>query len=241
MRSTGPVAPVELDGDGYPHTDGAMSESTVHDKLRAYAAGALRVRYAARREVLVASNLCVFFERGNRRAVVAPDLFVAFGAGGGDRLSYKVWEEGRVPDLALELLSVQTWRWDLEAKPALYEVLGVREFWIFDPLGRLPQPIVGRRLDAAGAYRPVPVRSDGGYRSGVLGLDLFEGGDGFRFRDPATGETLPDFSEAIAQRDREASARRAAQARVAELEQQLRRARADAGRGRRDRQAGNPG
>ena len=226
-----PVPPVELDGDGYLHTDSAVSESTIHDKLRAYASGSLRARYAARHEVLVASNLCVFFERGNRRAVVVPDMFVAFGAGAADRWSYKVWEEGQVPDFALELLSEETWRRDIEAKPGLYEALGVREFWIFDPLGRLPQPIVGRRLDPAGAYRRVR-RTDGGYRSGVLGLDLIEGGDGFRFRDPATGEILPDLGEAIAQRDREASARRAAEARVAELEQQLQRSRGrDVGEG----------
>ena len=85
-------------------------------------------------------------------------------------------------------------------------------------------------------------------------MDLIEGGDGFRFRDPATGEILPDLGEAIAQRDREAvargeaerareseavarrvaerdreaeaAARAAADARVAELEKLLRQSRA---------------
>ena len=57
----------------------------------------------------------------------------------------------------------------------------------------------------------------------MLGLDLVAHGDGFRFRDPATGELLPDHAETAAARDREASARRAAEARVAELEELLRR------------------
>ena len=213
-----PVPPVGFDDDGYPCEDSKPVESTVHDDLCAYAKAALRVRYAARREVLVASNLGVFFERGNPRALVCPDMFVSFAAGRGDRSSYKVWEEAGVPDLVLELLSANTWRRDVEVKPLLYEALGVREFWIFDPLGRLSEPMIGRRLDASGTYRPVPTVRDGGWRSDVLGLDLVLHPGGFRFRDPATGEVLPDAVEAAAQRDEEAAARRAAEARVAELE-----------------------
>ncbi|MDE0193624.1 MAG: Uma2 family endonuclease [Gammaproteobacteria bacterium] len=217
-----PVPPVGFDDDGYPCEDNKPVESTVHDDLCAYAKAALRVRYAARREVLVASNLGVFFERGNRRALVCPDMFVSFAAGRGDRSSYKAWEEGGIPDFVLELLSVKTWRRDVEVKPPLYEALGVREFWIFDPLGRLSDPVIGRRLDASGSYRPVPALRGGGWRSEVLGLDLVLHPGGFRFRDPATGEILPDAVEAAAQHDEEAAARRAAEARVAELEELLR-------------------
>ena len=220
-----PVPPVGFDDDGYPCEDDKPVESTVHDELCAYAKAALRVRYAARREVLVASNLGVFFERGNRSALLVPDVFVSFAAGRGDRRSYKAWEEGGVPDFVLELLSANTWRRDVEVKPPLYEALGVREFWIFDPLGRLSDPMIGRHLDASGSYRPVPALRGGGWRSEVLGLDLVLHPGGFRFRDPATGEVLPDAveaaaqrDEAAAQRDEEAAARRAAEARVAELE-----------------------
>ncbi|MYJ73881.1 MAG: Uma2 family endonuclease, partial [Gammaproteobacteria bacterium] len=177
--------------------------------------------------------------RGNRSALLVPDVFVSFAAGRGERSSYKAWEEVGVPDFVLELLSANTWRRDVEVKPPLYEALGVREFWIFDPLGRLSDPMIGRRLDASGSYRPVPALPAGGWRSEVLGLDLILRSGGFRFRDPATGEVLPDAveaaaqrddaaaqraeavaqrDEAAAQRDKEAVARRAAEARVAELE-----------------------
>ena len=220
-----PVPPVGFDDDGYPCEDNKPVESTVHDELCAYAKAALRVRYAARREVLVASNLGVFFERGDRSALLVPDVFVALSAGRGDRSSYKAWEEGSVPDFVLELLSVNTWRRDVEVKPPLYEALGVREFWIFDPLGRLSEPMIGRRLNASGSYRPVPALRGGGWRSDVLGLDLVLHPGGFRFRDPATGEVLPDAVEAATQRDKEASARQAAEARVAELEALLRQSR----------------
>lgn len=210
-----PVPPVECDDDGYPYRDGRPVESTLHDDLRIYAKGALRERYAERADVFVASDLGLFFERGDRRALLVPDVLVSFGVDREHRLSYKAWEEGTTPDFVLELLSARTWRRDVAAKPPLYEAIGVGEYWVFDPISKLPEPIVGRRLDAAGVYRPVREQSGGGYHSEVLGLDLIVHGDGFRFRDPTTGEILPDHLESEAKR-------RAAEARVAELEELLR-------------------
>ena len=217
-----PVPPVGHDDEGHPESDSAAVESDTHEKLRAYAVGALRVRYAARPGFYAAADMGLLFERGNPAAVMAPDLLVAFGAGAGARSSYKLWREP-VPDLVLELLSPKTWRRDVGAKPGLYEALGVREFWLFDPLGRLPRAVNGWRLDAGGAYAPVPALPDGGCRSAVLGLDLVARGAGFRFRDPATGEFLPDHAETAAALRAAETARRAAEARVAELEALLRR------------------
>ena len=231
-----PVPPVGRDDEGHPESDSATVESDTHEDIRAYAVRALRIRHAAHPGFYAASDMGLLFERGNPAAVMAPDLLVAFGAGNRRRPSYKLWREP-VPDLVLELLSPKTWRRDVEAKPGLYEDLGVREFWLFDPLGKLPRAVNGWRLDADGAYAPVPALPDGGCRSAVLGLDLVACGDGFRFRDPATGKLLPDHAETAAARDREASARRtaeaardraesarrAAEARVAELEALLRR------------------
>ena len=224
-----PVPPVGYDDEGHPESDSAAVESVTHEDIRAYAVRALRIRFAARPGFFAASDLGLLFERGNPAAVMAPDLLVAFGAGARRRPSYKLWREP-VPDLVLELLSPKTWRRDVEAKPGLYEDLGVREFWLFDPIGKLPRAVNGWRLDAGGSYAPVPALPDGGCRSAVLGLDLVAHGDGFRFRDPATGELLPDHAEteaarqeAEAARDQEASARRAAEARVAKLEALLRR------------------
>ena len=224
-----PVPPVGYDDEGHPESDSAAVESVTHEDIRAYAVRALRIRFAAHPGFFAASDLGLLFERGNPAAVMAPDLLVSFGAGDRRRPSYKLWQEP-VPDLVLELLSPKTWQRDVDVKPGLYEDLRVREFWLFDPIGKLPRAVNGWRLDAGGTYAPVPALPDGGCRSAVLGLDLVVHGDGFRFRDPATGELLPDHAEteaarqeAEAVRDREASARRAAEARVAELEALLRR------------------
>lgn len=217
-----PVPPVGYDDEGHPESDSATVESVTHDDIRAYAIRALRVRYAADPGFFAGGDLGLLFERGNPAAVMAPDLLVSFGAGGGARSSYKLWE-APVPDLVMELLSPKTWRRDVEAKPALYEELGVREFWLFDPFGKLPRPVNGWLLDADGAYAPVPALPDGGCRSAVLDLDLVAHGDGFRFRDPVTGELLPDHAETATALRVSETARRTAETRVAELEALLRR------------------
>ena len=224
-----PVPPVGYDDEGHPESDSAAVESDTHEDVRAYAVRALRIHYAARPGFYAASDMGLLFERGNPVAVMAPDLLVSFGAGDRRRPSYKLWQEP-VPDLVLELLSPNNWRRDVEAKPGLYEALGVREFWLFDPISRLPRAVNGWHLDAGGSYAPVPALPDGGCRSSVLGLDLVAHGDGFRFRDPATGVLLADHVEEAAARraaetalQREAAAREAAEARVAELEALLRR------------------
>ena len=224
-----PVPPVDCDDDGYLFRDHAMAEGTKHDRTRAYLGTVMRERFRLRPEVCVASDLCLFFERGNRAALLVPDLLIAFGAKGrGDRLSYKVWDEGMVPDLCLGVLSRKTWRRDVEVKPGLYRDLGVREYWILDTLGKLPTPIIGARLEPGG-YVEIEAEPSGGYMSDVLGLELAVVDDEFRFRSPATGEVVPDYTEMkLAQREavnaqREAELRAsAAEAELAALRNQLR-------------------
>ena len=224
-----PVPPVGYDDEGHPESDSKPSDSDTHFDIRTYAVSVLEIHYAARPDFYAASNMGLLFERGNPAAVMAPALLVSFGAGAGARTSYKLWQEP-VPDLVMELLSPKTWRRDVEAKPGFYEDLGVREFWLFDPIGKLPRPVNGWRLDAGGAYAPVPDLPDGVCRSDVLNLDLVPRRKGFRFRVPATGELLLDHEETAAAlqaaktaRDLEESARRTAET-VRDLEESARRA-----------------
>ena len=211
-----PVPPVDCDDDGYPCSDSKTVESTKHDRTASYIASVMRARYRDQADVCVASNLGLFFERGNRAALLAPELIIAFNVDGrGDRLSFKVWNEGRVPDLALELLSVHTWRRDLEVKPSLYRDIGVREYWTVELLDRLSPPIVGRRL-SDGEYVEVATEASGGLHSEILDLDLCMVDGEFRFREVDTGATIPDYAELT-------DMRRADEARVAALEADIRR------------------
>ena len=238
-----PVPPVEFDDDGYIYRDGKVPESTGHGASLAYGFYAAQSLLAHLPDALVAYDLALLFEQDNPRAVVAPDLMVAIGAGRHHRNSYKLWEEPTVPDFALEVLSEKTWRKDVEVKPGLYRDLGVREFWLVDPLGKLPDPITGWHLNDARLYERIPTLPSGGRRSDVLGAELFHDDQGLRFRDLKTGEVLPTYLEsqrlrerelvarkaAEARARREAAAREAAEKRIAELEQRLQRSEGPSG------------
>jgi len=224
-----PVPPVGCDDDGYPYEDSAAVDNTDHNNVSGYIKYAVRERYANRADVFVDADLGLYFEQGNRSALVAPDVLIAFGVDGGSRLSYKIWEERKPPDVVVEVLSEKTWRKDLRAKPGLYEALGVPEYWSFDQhrLSRDP-PLVVRRL-VNGSYRVDEGDGTTGH-SATLGLDLRVEGTMLRLHDPATGLDVPDYNEAMALYRQAQSlltekeeARQAAERRVAELEEQLRR------------------
>ncbi|MXY58658.1 MAG: Uma2 family endonuclease [Gammaproteobacteria bacterium] len=230
-----PVPPVGCDDDGYPYEDSATVDNSDHNVVAGYIKYVVGDRYGDRDDVFVDADLGLYFEQGNRSALVAPDVLVALGVEGGSRNSYKIWEEGKPPDLVVEVLSDRTWRKDLRDKPDLYEALGIAEYWSFDQ-HRLSDdpPLLVRRLDN-GSYR---VEGDGltGH-SAILGLGIRVDGTLLRLHDPATGLDLPYYNEAVAMyrqaegdamaeaEAREAAENRAALAerRIAELEEQLRR------------------
>ena len=210
-----------------------MAESDFQLKPLVYAYTTLMGRYRDRDDVYVSADLFVYYEEGNPRAVVAPDVFVVLGAPGHDRRTYKLWEEPKAPDFVLEVTSHSTRREDEGSKRRVYAKLGVREYWRFDPTGDyLDPPLKGERLDAGRyvglALRALPDRSPAG-RSEVLGLDLAVVDGRFRFHDPVTGRHLPASEEWQARSlklelrvEQEAEARKAAEARIAKLEARLR-------------------
>ena len=212
----------------YPSSDGKpLAENDLQARAILYAFGALRVRYSdRRRDVYVSADLLIYYEEGNRKVSVAPDVFVVFGVEDHPRMNYKVWEEGKGPDFVLEVASPNTWREDVERKPGIYASLGVREYFLFDPTGEHITPrLQGYRLMGGGYERLPTVESIDRtltLPSEVLGLELRAKGEEMRFHDPATGETLLSYAEEHAARREEAAARRAAEARVAELEARVR-------------------
>ena len=221
----------------YPSSDGKpLAENDAQLAAILYGVSALRVRYAGRGDVYVSGDLLIYYEEGNPRVSVAPDVFVVFGVEDRMRMNYKVWEEGKGPDFVLEVASPSTWREDVGRKREVYAGLGVKEYWLYDPLGEHLKPALqGNRLvDGEYERQPLLGSRDGrlGLRSGTLGLELWAEGRRMRFRDPETGLDLLGHDEEhlahraaaaraeveAAARQREAAARRAAEARVAELE-----------------------
>ena len=223
-RPASPPRPPAVD---YPDSDGQPVAETDFQRIPLwYANDVLARHFRDRSDIYVSANMFVYFEEGNPKAVVAPDVFVVLGAPDHRRRSYKVWEEPKGPDFVLEITSDSTRRSDQGPKRRIYEELGVREYWLFDPTGDwLVPPLQGLRL-VAGRYVQLPSRTspDGSLsgRSEVLGLDLRAAGGELRLHDPATGRDLPSSEELEERVEQESKARRAAEARVAELEARMR-------------------
>ena len=212
-----PVLPAE--DPLYPSSDGLpLAENDWQLTAILDAVGMLKLHYRDQSDVYVSGDLLIYYEEGNPAKCVAPDVFVVFGAPKHNRMVYKLWEEPKAPDFVLEVASENTWRKDLGEKRALYAELGVRECWLFDPRDEYFDPPLQGLVLRGGAYRALPTLLDSGARtipSEVLGLDVSVANSVLRFRDPATGEYLRNLAE-------EKAARRAAEARVAELEARLR-------------------
>ena len=216
----------------YPCSDGQpMAETEFQLIPLINAISALRAHFASREDVYVIGNMFLYYQEGNPRAVVAPDLFVVVGVPKHKRHTYKLWEESKAPDFVLEVTSRSTRKVDQGRKREVYASLDVGEYWQFDPTGDYLAPrLQGLQLHR-GDYRPLPsvATVDGGLllHSPTLGLDVrLERGEELRFHDPATGQDLLSYEETRTQM-REAQAQKSeAQAQTREARTQMREAQA---------------
>jgi Uma2 family endonuclease len=200
--ATTPRAPVDREID-YPTSDGKpMAETELHRDRMTDLIEMLQDWFADDPRVYVTGNLLLFYERGNKRKHVAPDVFVVRGVPKLPRRDhYLVWQEGKGPDLVIELTSKTTRREDQKTKWTLYrDVLKVPEYFLFDPYeDYLRPPFQGYRL-VEGQYVPIePV--EGRLPSAVLGLHLERDGTELRLYDPAAGRRLPTRQEALRQQE----------------------------------------
>ena len=185
----------------YPESDGLpIAESDAARNYLIYGVEALERYFQKDSQVYVSGNLFIYYEQGNPKAVVAPDVFVVFGVEKRKRLSYKTWEEGdKMPDFILEITSKSTASEDRGIKKGLYAYLGVKEYFQYDPTADYLKPCLqGFRL-MEGNYLPILGQLNGDRLSiyaETLGLELRLEADGeMRFYDPKTGEKLLSTGE----------------------------------------------
>jgi Uma2 family endonuclease len=183
----------------YPEEDGKVSESTKHYKQGADLFAALRTFFAPRFDVFVGGNLFVYYREGEPKKCFSPDIMVAFGVRprpDEERGSYRMWEEGVAPAVVIELTSTSTRQDDTIRKPRLYATLGVREYYLFDPLGEFLLPrLQGNYLNDQGGYEH---RAGDDLASPALGLRLVVRDGWLRLLNPTTGALLPTLAEAEA-------------------------------------------
>jgi Uma2 family endonuclease len=217
----------------YPTSDGKpMAETDVHRDLMFDLIKSLQDYYAEDPLTYVSGDLLMFYERGNKRRHLAPDVFVVRSVPKHDRLNYLIWEEGKGPDLVIEVTSKSTRKEDVSTKRDLYrDTLQVSEYFLFDPLAEYLKPqLQGFRL-VDGEY--VPIRAiERRLPSEITGLHFEAHGNQLRLYNPILGRWLPTPEEKVVAaeaKSREAeAARRAAEAELERLRKELEALRRDA-------------
>lgn len=197
----------------YPETDGKpMGETDIHIAQILDLLFALSRYFRNDPHVYVAADLLLYYVEGDPKEFVVPDVFVVRGVPKGERRIYKLWEEGRSPDVVFEITSASTRREDLGTKRVLYADLGVKEYFVFDPTGEDLRPSLRAFRLSGSDYQPLkePVFSE------VLGLELQIVDKRLRLFDPRAGRRLLTPIE-------EAAAREAAEAEVERLRAELER------------------
>ena len=208
----------------------------------------LKQHFLHRSDVVVEGDMFLYYAEGQEDArrvrgkrvgkFVAPDVIVVLDHDLGDRGTYKLWEEGKPPDYAMEVISASSEVRNRETKRSLYERIGVREYFLYQPDARQPGPrLVGYELGESGYRRLRPaVGLPGAVRSAVLGVSLRPEGAFLRERGVRSGTDsirageVIDAKEEAARRavehkaEGEAAARKATEARLAAIEAMLGRA-----------------
>ncbi len=198
----------------YPSADGEPVAET-YDHLYALMT-TLEVcrQYLKDRQATVLGNQFLFYSQGFPALRVAPDVMVIFDVQPGGRDNYKIWEEGQVPVVIFEMTSKGTENHDKNFKKTLYEQLGVKEYWLFDPKGEwIAEKLQGYRLQGE-FYQPI---TDSRCEPLQLRLAIEDKLIGFYRED--TGEKLLIPDELLAQLHQEILARQEAEKR-AEAERQ---------------------
>ncbi|MEW6366772.1 MAG: Uma2 family endonuclease [Acidobacteriota bacterium] len=214
----------------YPESDGRpMVETDAHYREMTRLKFALEVFFEKNPAVYVGANLMMYYLEGDPTKCVSPDVFVAFGIAKGERRTFKIWEEGKGPDVVFELTSDSTRAEDLGFKRWLYGELGVREFFVFDPLRQYLQPVLrGFRLTGNEFMSITAEPAASGelrMRSAVLGLDLVVRGNELWLLDARTGRWLLGPHETEEARRQAEEAREAAEREVERLRAELQRLR----------------
>ena len=202
-----PYAPTDT-ADLYPDTDGEpMAASDLHLEILIWLLQVLKAHFAQTPDVYVSGDILTYYTEGDPRAVVAPDVLVSFGIGQKQRHTYKVWEEGKVPDFVMEFSSKTTYQNDLTDKMDLYAALGIPNYLLYDAEALyLPSPLMGFQL-VNRVYVPIPPSVDGRIHSNVLDLDFLIQDRRLKVYDRGGQQWLQTPEEAAEQRAEIAEAR----------------------------------
>lgn len=190
-------------GEDLPYDDGEPMESKDH-RWQMNLLCEVFTMAIGRDDAWVGGNEALYYSalQVKRNDFKAPDVFVVLDAiDNPGRKSWVVWEEdGRTPNIVIELLSESTEANDRGAKKRIYErVLRVPDYFVYDPLDFRFE---GWRL-ADGIYRPLVADAAGRLPCQEVGLWLGRWRGEYIGRDntwlrlfDGQGRLIPTFAEA---------------------------------------------
>lgn len=160
--------------------DGEPLESNRHRIAMNLLIRSLQQAWLDRENYFVGGNMFVYYSRSQvkNRDFRGPDFFVVLNVDGTQsRQGWVVWDEnGRYPDVIVELMSPSTANVDIGAKKDIYQdIFRTRDYFVFDPFN--PDSLQGWQLDANLLYQPLASNENGWLWCETLGfwLGIWEG------------------------------------------------------------------
>ena len=183
--------------------------------------------------IYVATDNFVYYREGDRRKVVAPDVYVVLGAAELPlRQSFYTWAEGIAPTVVFEFLSDSTASEDRGKKVEVYmRDIGVAECFIHQPHIDRPIEFRGWRRDASGDIVEIEAEADGSLFSASLNLYLrweLDAAAEIRLLRPYLPDGTPIPTSLEERRMKEAAEARAETAETRAVEAERRRQQAEA-------------
>ncbi|MBW4561003.1 MAG: Uma2 family endonuclease [Mojavia pulchra JT2-VF2] len=155
-----------------PYDDGIPMESQRHKVQMELLIDVVETWLEQREDGYTSGNMFVYFSLAQvkNQDFKGPDFFVVLGVPKGERRSWVVWEEGKGPDVVIELLSATTATTDKNEKKLIYQnQMRVPEYFWFDPFN--PDDWAGFSL-GSGVYQPIAPNAENQLVSQALGLAL---------------------------------------------------------------------
>ena len=140
--------------------------TTLSDQLKRY--------FGSDNRVYIGIDSFVYYQEGDRRKFVAPDIYVVYGAESfPERRSFYTWAEGAVPAVVFEFLSESTAAHDRGDKIRQYLIeIGVDEYFIHQPEGAKPPEFRGWCRSPSGEIEEIEPDVQGGLFSHSLNMWL---------------------------------------------------------------------
>jgi len=154
-----PMPPTDLIFD-----DGEPLESNRHRIAMNVLIRSLQQAWSDRNDYCTGGNMFIYYSsaQARNRDFRGPDFFAVLDVDGSkERLGWVVWEEdGRYPDVIVELMSPSTASVDTGAKKDIYErIFRTPDYFVYNPFN--PNSLQGWHLDVSQGYQRLELNERG--------------------------------------------------------------------------------